>query len=205
VDADRARTLAERWGAEFATDDLAALLAQPGLDAVSIVTPTSPTPSPRSPRPGRQAYPDREALATTVEECERIIAACRQAGVKLMVDFHNRWNPPFHRARRAIEEGEIGTPQFASYRLSDTIYVPTKMISWAGRSTVAWFLASHCLDTPALADGDEVSRVLLRRAVAGAEGSRDRYRDFYQTTLEFRGGATAFLEVAWILPEGRRA
>jgi predicted dehydrogenase len=203
ADAARARALAEKSGAAMATDDLGELLSQPGLDAVSIVTPdfAHTEAALAAARAGKHVLIEKP-LATTVEECESIIAAAREAGVKLMVDFHNRWNPPFHRARRAIEEGEIGTPQFASYRLSDTIYVPTKMIAWAGRSTVAWFLATHCLDTLRWLMGDEVARVycVSRSRVLAARGVNTP--DYYQTTLEFRGGATAFLEVAWILPEG---
>jgi predicted dehydrogenase len=203
LDGDRARSLAERWGADLATSDVDELLGRPGLDAVSIVTPdfAHAEPALAAARAGKHLLIEKP-LATTVEECERIIAAAREAGVRLMVDFHNRWNPPFHRAKRAIEEGEIGAPQFASYRLSDTIYVPTKMISWAGRSTVAWFLASHCLDTLRWLMGDEVSRVycVARSRVLQAMGIETP--DYYQATLEFSGGASALLEVAWILPEG---
>ena len=32
----------------------------------------------------------------------------REAGVRAMVDLHNRWNPPFNTARAAVEAGEIG-------------------------------------------------------------------------------------------------
>jgi predicted dehydrogenase len=187
----------------MATDDVAELLAQPELDAVSIVTPdfAHTEPALAAAAAGKHLLVEKP-LATTAGECERIIAAARDAGVKLMVDFHNRWNPPFHRAKRAIDEGEIGVPQFAFYRLSDTIYVPTKMISWAGRSTVAWFLASHCLDTLRWLMGDDVSRVYC---VARSRVLKERgidTPDYYQATLEFAGGATALLEVAWILPEG---
>jgi len=202
VDVDRARALAERWGADLATDDVEELLAHPGIDAASIVTPdfAHTEPALAAAKAGKHLLVEKP-LATTVEECEQIVTAARQAGAKLMVDFHNRWNPPFNRAKRAIDEGEIGTPQFAYYRLSDTIYVPTKMVSWAGRSTVAWFLASHCLDTLRWLMDDEVSRVycVARSRVLQARGIHTP--DYYQATLEFQGGATALLEVAWILPE----
>ena len=47
-------------------------------------------------------------LATTIQECQRMISAAASADVYLMVDWHNRWNPPCYRAWRAIRDGEPG-------------------------------------------------------------------------------------------------
>lgn len=47
-------------------------------------------------------------LATTVEDAEAILAAVNKAGVKLMVDFHNRVSPPFVTAKQSVINGELG-------------------------------------------------------------------------------------------------
>ena len=86
-------------------------------------------------------------LATTIEECQQMIAAAAASDVYLMVDWHNRWNPPCYQAWKAIRDGELGNVSYMYYRLSDTIYVPTKMLPWAGDSSVMQFLGSHALDT----------------------------------------------------------
>ncbi|MCZ6676223.1 MAG: Gfo/Idh/MocA family oxidoreductase [Candidatus Poribacteria bacterium] len=47
-------------------------------------------------------------LATTVDDCKRMIAACAENGVPLSVEHTRRWRPGYHRARQAIRDGEIG-------------------------------------------------------------------------------------------------
>ena len=47
-------------------------------------------------------------LATTVDDCNRMIAACETNGVPISIDHTRRWWPAYHRARKAIREGAIG-------------------------------------------------------------------------------------------------
>ncbi|MDR2472636.1 MAG: Gfo/Idh/MocA family oxidoreductase [Tannerella sp.] len=49
-------------------------------------------------------------LASTLEDCDKMIEACRKAGVRLGVVSQRRWYAPVQRIRRAIDEGKIGTP-----------------------------------------------------------------------------------------------
>jgi len=87
------------------------------------------------------------------------------------------------------------------YRLSDTIFVPTQMLSWAGRSSVNWFLGSHCLDTMRWLLRDEVVRVYTVSRSHVLRGMGINTADFYLSTVEFAGGAQALLENCWIMPE----
>jgi predicted dehydrogenase len=198
----RAREVAQSVGARRWTTDAADIAGDDSIAAVGIATPDFAHTEPALAvlRAGKHLLVEKP-LAFTVEECEQIIAAAKHAGVKLMVDFHNRWSPPFFKAKTAIDEGEIGKPVYAYYRLSDTIFVPTKMLSWAGKSTVAWFLSSHCLDTLHWLLGERPTRVycVRRSRVLAQRGITTP--DYYQTTLEFPSGATALMENGWILPE----
>ena len=47
-------------------------------------------------------------LATTLADCERMLAACEANGALLSVDHTRRWRPIYHRARAAIRAGAIG-------------------------------------------------------------------------------------------------
>jgi predicted dehydrogenase len=202
VDAPRARKLAQRAGAQRWCTDYAEICADSSIAAVGVATPDFAHLEPALAviQSGKHLLVEKP-LALTVEECEQIIAGAERAGVKLMVDFHNRWSPPFYKAKVAIEEGVIGNPMHLYYRLSDTIWVPTEMLGWAGRSTVAWFLSSHCLDTVHWLLGElpvrvycvRRSRVLVSRGVDTP--------DYYQTVLEFPSGVTVQMENSWILPE----
>jgi len=130
-----------------------------------------------------------------------MVRACKRASVKLTVDFPNRWNPPFIVAKRSIEEGGIGELIHCYVRLSDSIYVPTKMLKRAYKFSVLWFLGSHAIDTLRWLAGNEVSSVyaMSRSHVLFKRGIETP--DAYQAILRFRDGFIALLENSWVLPE----
>ncbi|NOY79446.1 MAG: Gfo/Idh/MocA family oxidoreductase [Kiritimatiellaeota bacterium] len=139
-------------------------------------------------------------LSTSVEEARRMVRTARTARRFLMVDFHNRWNPPFVEARARIEQGDLGQPFMASARLANTLYVPLEMLAWAGRSGPHWFLFPHIVDLVCWLFGQEARRVMgwARKGVLTAKGV-DAY-DAVQAMLMF-DSASALLETAWVLPE----
>jgi len=196
----RAESVARAYGTMHYTD-YRALLADDLIKAVSVVTPdfAHADIAVAAAEAGKHVLVEKP-LAMTVEDCRRIMEAAERSGVKLMVDFHNRWSPPFYRAWEAIRRGQIGEPQHVYYRLSDRIYVPTEMLSWAAKSTVAWFIGTHSIDTVRWLLDDEVRRVYaVSRSRVLKEMGVDT-TDFYQATLEFKSGATAVVENSWILP-----
>jgi predicted dehydrogenase len=70
-------------------------------------------------------------MANTLDECDRIDAAVRRAGVQLMVGHNQHFMAPNMEARRILHSGELGQIVFAT----DTWY---KAFGLAGRP--AWFL-----------------------------------------------------------------
>jgi predicted dehydrogenase len=183
------------------------LFADPEMDAVSIVLPDFMHRDAvvAAAKAGKHVLVEKP-LATTEADGQAMIDAAQNAGTHLFVDFHNRWSPLFQHAKTAIDAGELGELQMIYYRLSDTIFVPTQMLKWSAQSSVAWFLASHNLDTllwltNSRNGGDRVeklycvtrSRVLKERGIDTP--------DFFQTTLEWKSGLVTQMENCWILPE----
>ena len=76
-----------------------------------------------------------------------------------MVDFHNRWNLPFLAIRQRLESGDMGGLLSINVRLNDTLFVPTRMLSWAAQSSPVRFLGSHIVDLIRWISRAEVSRV----------------------------------------------
>ncbi|NYF16628.1 putative dehydrogenase [Microbacterium sp. AK009] len=208
---DRSRDMAAELGCNGYTD-VQQMLATCDLDAVSIALPDHlhADAAITAARAGKHVLVEKP-LATTVDECLQVIAAAEESGVFLMTDFSQRWSPVMQLARKAVTEGDLGDVQLGYYRANDTIYVPTKMLSWGAQSTVAWFLASHCLDNLmwlfdardayAGGAGDCIRRVrtVARQSVLAARGLATP--DFYLTTLEWESGMVTTLENCWILPE----
>src|SRR4051794_40040100 len=48
-------------------------------------------------------------MSTTIAECDRILAACRDQRVAFALALDRRWSPVGERLRRAVAEGAIGT------------------------------------------------------------------------------------------------
>lgn len=202
-DTDKAR--AQRTARKFAIPKpftkLADLLNE-RLDAISVATPDNAHADIVIKAAGRDVHVLVEKpLATTLEECRRMLAAAKKSGVYLMVDWHNRWNPPYHEAWRSMRNGELGDVSYIYYRLSDTIYVPTKMLPWAGKSSVMLFLGSHALDTTCWLMGSKPVRIWCRRK-EGILASRGIHTaDMYLSVVDFENGATAVVENSWVLPQ----
>jgi len=56
-------------------------------------------------------------LASTLEDSDKMIAACKHAGVKLGVISQRRWYEPVKRVKEAIEAGKIGKPVFGTINM----------------------------------------------------------------------------------------
>ncbi len=204
LQAERAKDLADRYGAQAWYSSPDELLEDGRLDAVSIATPDhTHTPLVLAALQHGLHVLCEKPLATTVPEAKHIADVARQAGVTFMVDFHNRVNPPFVKVREAVGNGEIGPVRHGYLRQSNTEYVPLKMLSWAKHSSALWFLGSHGVDLLRFLLDDEVIRVFAvkRRGKLVARGVDTD--DFHVAILEFAKGAVVMIEHSWILPTGQ--
>jgi predicted dehydrogenase len=114
LETDRVARLAERLGAQ-ATDDLAAALATPGVDAVDVCLPT-PLHRPVAEQAlaaGLHVLVEKP-IALTLEDADAIGAAARAAGRVVMVGHVLRFMPEIAELRRVLASGELGPPRGAS-------------------------------------------------------------------------------------------
>lgn len=196
-----AAAVAQKYGIKEVYTDYREMLMNSGCDAVSIVTPDHlhADIAVSCAKAGKDMLIEKP-IATTREDVHRIVDAVNKHKVRVMVDLHNRWSPPFAAAKQAIDAGELGELQTGYFRLNDIKWVATDMLSWTAQSSILWFLGSHSLDTLRWLFNDEVKRVysVSRFGVMDALGVPTQ--DTYLTTLEFKNGAVAHMENAWITP-----
>ena len=104
------RKLAKAHGAEWHAE-LGELLARPDVDVVVICTPSGlhPDQAVAAARAGKHVITEKP-MATTLEGADRMIRACREAGVTLTVIFQYRFNRDALRLKRAVEAGLFGRP-----------------------------------------------------------------------------------------------
>jgi len=202
IDESKAKQTAEKFGAENYYTDFQELVTNPDIAAVSVATPDFAhlDPTLAAIRAGKHVLVEKP-LTTTVEDAEKIVREAHQRGIKLMVDFHNRWNPCFLNIKASIDKGDLGTPSLIYIRLSNARTVPLSWFPWVNKSNVAWFLGSHTVDICRWLFNDEVKKVycVSRSKILSQRGTNTP--DFFEATLEFRKGGVAVMENTWILPD----
>ncbi len=202
LNAQRAGEIAERYDVSQVYTDYRDLLARADIAAVSIATPdfAHREIAVAAAKAGKHILVEKP-LATTVEDAEAILQAVEEAGVTLMVDFHNRVNPAFVTAKQSVAAGDLGEIQYIYARLSNTTFVPTQMLPWASQSSALWFLASHTLDMSCWLLDDQPKRVYAVSRSGVLQSLGVDTQDFHVAIVEFERGAVVTLENCWILPE----
>lgn len=138
---DRDRSRAEQFAAKYGGapfTDLAALLRDARPDAVIICTPhpLHAEATVAAAEAGAHVLVEKP-MAASLEDCDRMIAATRKAGVKLGVVSQRRFYEPVRRMKAAIDAGRIGKPilgVFQMYSWRDEAYYQSDAWrgTWAG-------------------------------------------------------------------------
>jgi UDP-N-acetylglucosamine 3-dehydrogenase len=193
--ATRLGEMAAKFGVQKTYADYRDLLADPDIDAVSIVTMwdqhTDPTIA--ALEAGKHVFLEKP-MASTVDDCLKIIAASRKAKGILQVGHIVRFNPRYRAAREAIEAGRIGkVVSLASRRNIPAAWTPT-ILEKIGPIVGD---AIHDTDIMLWFTGDRiVSAYAQTVSVRGL-----KFPDIGQTMYRFASGATATLETVWCMPE----
>lgn len=199
LNAERAKAVGDRLSCRSTTslEDVAASDAQ----VVSVATPDFAHYDPvmQMLEAGKHVVVEKP-LATITVEAEAMVRTAREKNLMLTVNLGNRWNPEYISIRDSVQEGEIGEPVMGYSRTSDTIWVPTQMLSWAGKSGPQWFLFAHTMDLMRWILGEEAQTVYAT-GVKNILASRgiDAY-DAIQAMVQFDTTFVTF-ETSWIVPE----
>jgi D-xylose 1-dehydrogenase (NADP+, D-xylono-1,5-lactone-forming) len=111
-DHERAKAAARELDIPRAYASYADLLVDEGVDAVYIPLPNTLHAewTVRTAEAGKHVLCEKP-MATTVAECEQMVAACRRAGVRFMEAFMYRFHPQHARVRALIGAGAVGEPR----------------------------------------------------------------------------------------------
>ena len=199
-----AKRVAKEFGIDHVTD-IRRIADDKSVKIVSIATPdfAHVEPALMMLEAGKHVLLEKP-MATNTAECRRIVEAAAKAKGITMVNFHNRWYPPFTKAHEVVASGELGAPTHARIRLSDRIFFVRDMLSWAGSSAPHWFLMSHTMDLVRFVFGrePETAYALGHRGVLKGLGI-DTW-DTVHALVQFAGQVPVHLENAWIIPDGWR-
>jgi UDP-N-acetyl-2-amino-2-deoxyglucuronate dehydrogenase len=114
---DRAEAFARDFGAQPFTD-LPTMFRETGAEALCVATP-HPLHAEAvcaAAEAGAHALVEKP-LAASLDDCDRMLAAVRKAGVKLGVISQRRLYEPVQRMKQAIDAGKIGRPILGTFQM----------------------------------------------------------------------------------------
>jgi predicted dehydrogenase len=191
----RAQALATEYGVD-ATPDVSTLLVRRDVDAVMISTPHAAhvAEAVAAAEAGKHVLLDKP-MATSVEDCDRIIAAAERTGVKVMIMFGQRFRDCNIAAQRLVREGAIGKVRMIEERLLASGGLASLPAWQSLPENIGIFVghAVHNIDRIRWITGSEVSSV-------SAQVQRDRASGNEVSTMalmSLRDGTMATLWASW--------
>jgi 2-hydroxy-4-carboxymuconate semialdehyde hemiacetal dehydrogenase len=157
---ESAREVAQQWKIPHWTADLAESLAQPGLDAVILTTPTQmhAPQGEQCMRAGKHVMIEIP-MADSVADSERLVRVQRETGVVAMAGHTRRFNPSHQWVHNRILAGEIKILQMDVqtyfFRRTNTNALG-KPRSWTDH--LLWHHACHTVDLFAYQTGANASQ-----------------------------------------------
>jgi 1,5-anhydro-D-fructose reductase (1,5-anhydro-D-mannitol-forming) len=174
--------------------DLGALVANTEIDAVIIATPDKlhAQQAIAAAKAGKHVLTEKP-MATDLESAIEMVAACREANVKLGVAYHLRWHAAHRRIFDVLRSGEIGT--LRHMRVQYTWMAPDDH-NWRASTEVGqwWSLAgtgTHCLDlirwlmVPSCGEIESLKSIISKKVYVGP------HDETAVVTMRFESGATA--------------
>ena len=193
ANAARGQAYAKAQGIARATDDLAALVESPDIDAVYIST-TNELHRDQLFAAAAAGKPVlcEKPLALNLADARAMVAECAARGVVMATNHHLR-NAATHRAmREAIKAGRIGRPLFA--RVFHAVYLPPHLQGWrlsapdAGGGVIL-DITVHDADTLRFVLDDEPVAVTAMASRSGMASAG--LEDGVMGVVRFAGGALA--------------
>jgi predicted dehydrogenase len=131
-------------------------------------------------------------IAKSLEGADRVIAAAREAGVRLQVGFQRRYDAPYAEARKLVSSGSLGRPLF--YRgINRDRETPVGEPGSFGTGDVLTESAIHDLDGARWMLSDEVATVWADLGTIGDPATAPG-PNVAMVVLRFHGGAIAHIE-----------
>jgi predicted dehydrogenase len=176
------------WAAR--PSDAEALLADPSIEAVAIATPLATHhPLAKAALEAGKHVLIEKPLASSVAQCEELIALAAARGLVLMVDHTFVYTGAVRKIREVIESGQLGRIlYFDSIRINLGLFQPD--------FNVLWDLAPHDLSILDYALGGKPRWV---QAVA-ARHYEGHHENLAYLTIGLEGGVLAHVHVNWVAP-----
>ncbi len=191
---DESKAIAEEFDVPVFVKSFDDLLAQPGLDAVVICSPTDTHADyvVKAARAGKQIFCEKP-LDLDLERVQEVLEIVKEAGVRMMLGFNRRFDPEFRRIRELVENGSVGDPYIVKITSRDPGPPPVSYIKVSGGLFLD--MTIHDFDMARFISGKEVKEVYARAGVkVDPEIGRAGDVDTAVITLTYTDGSMAIID-----------
>lgn len=198
-DEEKRRKLARRYGCDaFAIDDLDSVLDRPEVNAVYIAEPNDRHAefAVRCAREGVHVLCEKP-LGTSEEECSKMIAACRDAGVKLMTAYRLHFEPANLEVVKLIEQGRIGEPRFFTSTFACQVKPGNFRTSAERGGGAIWDLGAYCINAARYLFRADPVEVFALRADRPGDPRFEEMHEGMSVLLRFPGDRLAQFTVSF--------
>lgn len=198
------REYAARHGISQVFTDYRELLTLPDVDVVSLCLPNDLhcEATIAAATAGKHVICEKP-LCVTLEEADRMIAACREAGVQLMYAEELCFTPKYVRAKQLVDEGALG--EVFLVKQSEKHDGPHAAWFWDVRRSgggVTLDMGCHGIEFARWILGRRPIRSVYAQMGTYVHAGRTEGDDNSNLLIEFEGGATALIEESWAKPGG---
>ena len=206
--AEQREAVERKWGLDAKYGDYKTMLCETEPDIVSVCTSTKPRAEVvveiATGGYGVKAIWAEKPIAISLEEADRMVAACREAGIVLAVNCGRRWRDDYRQAVAMIEDGLIGdllhVQALGNCGISHNgSHLLTTMTMLAG-SRVEWVMGEAELD---LSGPDNEFKGT--GYVGFANGARGYFRTYFNGPNEWSFDVTGTEGMIRIIEDGRAA
>lgn len=173
-------------------DNIAALAAEPTVDAIYIASPHQfHAEHTRIAAAHGKPVLVEKPMALSLAECDAMIECCADAGVHLIVGHCHSFDTPYLRARELVQSGTLGRVRMVhALNYTDFLYRPRRPeeLRTEDGGGVVFSQAAHQVDVVRLLAGGNVTSV---RAVTGNWDPQRNTEGTYSALLWFDNGAFA--------------
>lgn len=187
---NRAKEIGSKYGVKWFTQP-ESLLKVPGIEAVTICTPTQThlKVSTLAIEAGKDLLVEKP-MTGEERSAEKLVRIAKKAGVKLLVGFIERFNPGVRTVKKMLKQRIAGDVIIATGR---------RVARWPiriGDVGVLKDTAIHDIDAMRYLLEEEVASVYAR---TGSLRKRS-FEDYAEMMLRFDGGTTGFIDANWLTP-----
>jgi predicted dehydrogenase len=194
---DKALRIAAQYGVPessiYSYENFDSIASNKAVDAVYVALPNSMHAefTIRAAKAGKHVLCEKP-MATSVEDCERMMAACKNAGVKLMIAYRCHYEPTHLKAMSLIRSGAIGQIE----AIESSFGFPIDPGEWRLNKKMAGGgplvdVGIYCLNATRYLTGEEPESFSAYASVIDRDGRFTQVEENLSWTTKFPSGVVA--------------